>query len=408
MTPWQESCITALASSPLAFEAFKMKQKNKKVLDQYMSRIWKTFRLNSDEQKGKITDNIKYKLTELLSTKFDSPFTFVQPVFPISFTFNISYSEIIKKIFEFLLQNRSKYAKLRRSNYFCEIVLLLYEKKLPVPTKMITCFNEHYMLLNFLSTISNLKITGITIVDIIPHSGRTYSAEKTKLLIEELEFLSSISTIKSKKEKQKKLTLNIGIEIEHDAIIGTNDKIQRKILQQGCVSYDSGFDGDNTGRLRENRIRLNGYKGLKGLYTLLQYMQEYNSIARNSSVHMHIDARIDNTYSTIYRRINDYDIDVCFTDKIQALTQLNRIFDFNASTFDFYSENIRLQSEFKTIEFRFCKVNFNYTDYVIQILALIHWKECFAFGKPCNLRYLRSLADIQQKIHNKYPTIINQ
>lgn len=29
MTKWQESCITALASSPLAWEAFKMKQRNK-------------------------------------------------------------------------------------------------------------------------------------------------------------------------------------------------------------------------------------------------------------------------------------------------------------------------------------------------------------------------------------------
>lgn len=36
MTKWQESCITALASSPMAWEAFKMKQRNKKLLWQYV------------------------------------------------------------------------------------------------------------------------------------------------------------------------------------------------------------------------------------------------------------------------------------------------------------------------------------------------------------------------------------
>lgn len=40
MTKWQESCITALASSPLAWEAFKMKQRNKRMLWQYVNRIW--------------------------------------------------------------------------------------------------------------------------------------------------------------------------------------------------------------------------------------------------------------------------------------------------------------------------------------------------------------------------------
>lgn len=40
MTKWQESCITALASSPMAWEAFKMKQRNKKLLWQYVNRIW--------------------------------------------------------------------------------------------------------------------------------------------------------------------------------------------------------------------------------------------------------------------------------------------------------------------------------------------------------------------------------
>lgn len=30
MTKWQESCITALASSPMAWEAFKMKQRKQK------------------------------------------------------------------------------------------------------------------------------------------------------------------------------------------------------------------------------------------------------------------------------------------------------------------------------------------------------------------------------------------
>lgn len=51
-------------------------------------------------------------------------------------------------------------------------------------------------------------------------------------------------------------SLNVGIEIEHDAEYPTPDKIQRAILLNNCVSYDSGYDGNSSSRLRENRIRL--------------------------------------------------------------------------------------------------------------------------------------------------------
>lgn len=42
MTKWQESCITALASSPMAWEAFKMKQRNRKLLWQYINSMMLT------------------------------------------------------------------------------------------------------------------------------------------------------------------------------------------------------------------------------------------------------------------------------------------------------------------------------------------------------------------------------
>lgn len=201
MTPWQESCITALASSSLAFEAFKMKQKNRKLLDQYLCRIWKTWQIN--ESKPKV------KLKEVHSNHVLKPFL-----------------------------------------------------------------------------------------------------EEWRRTIDSLEL------VKVSKNKVKKMSLNVGIEIEHDAIEPTNLYIQKRILQQNCTSFDSGYDGDCENRLRENRIRLNRYKGLKGLYTLLQYMQENDTLAYNSSVHMHIDAKSDKSFNIIYDIYTDlpvsYDKSYCF------------------------------------------------------------------------------------------------
>ena len=39
-TQWQKSCIEALALGPEEFLLFKLKQKNKRLLNQFLNRIW--------------------------------------------------------------------------------------------------------------------------------------------------------------------------------------------------------------------------------------------------------------------------------------------------------------------------------------------------------------------------------
>lgn len=72
--------------------------------------------------------------------------------------------------------------------------------------------------------------------------------------------------------------MNVGIEIEHIASNPTEFSVCNRILQLNCTSYNSGYDGDYEGRVNENRIRLNGIRGLKGLYYLLFNMQENNCV----------------------------------------------------------------------------------------------------------------------------------
>lgn len=302
MTKWQESCITALASSPMAWEAFKMKQRNRKLLWQYINRIW------------------PYKL--IAGTKVNK------------------------------------------------------NKK------------------DLLAIARILKNLSSKIQYYVPSIERACCIEK---------------------DRRKYNSLNVGIEIEHDAEYPTPDKIQRAILLNNCVSYDSGYDGNSSSRLRENRIQLNGIKGLKGLYILLTNMKENCAIAKSSSVHMHIDCKYDNFFMNcdkFYKgseKNNIYDMSDVITTRMNkykpnndnALQIISRIVDYKISEYDFTSGSlIRCDSEFNTIEYRFAKINFNYSDYVIQILTFIHITECIKHDAPFNIQYLELLYKVMKNLNN--------
>ena len=95
---------------------------------------------------------------------------------------------------------------------------------------------------------------------------------KNKFIAQLKEFVQLLNKAYNKKiTSMRKNYINVGIEIEYDGT-KTPDNIQHRILENGCISFDSGYDGDYAERLRENRIRLNGIAGFKGLYILLEYM----------------------------------------------------------------------------------------------------------------------------------------
>lgn len=413
MTKWQESCITALASSPLAWEAFKMKQRNKRMLWQYVNRIWPYKKI----EKTKI-NTLEYTecINELkIFTKWlvNNRNTIEEAIF------RFKDKKVKSSILEEALKNITKPISTEGAggNYFLEIVITY---KSGVTDRISTCGSEQ--IVHIIRNRWGIKagneyyINRIRFFSSLSRMNEMFSQLYTELqyIIRKLELLRD----RSRNYNPHILynSLNIGIEIEHDADNPTSEEIKKLILRHNCSSYDSGFDGNMDHRLRENRIRLNGINGLKGLYILLEDMKENTAIARNSSVHMHIDCKYDeyNEYYTKYYKkeirtqgIYGWNDAVSYYTKRlvirnpEAIKYLQYIFNYkNVGEKSFWSNShsVRIATEFDTIEYRFLIVNLKYSDYVIQMLALIHITECIKHNCILNKSYLSTLATVAKSL----------
>ena len=346
----------------MAWEAFKMKQRNKKLLWQYINRIW------------------PYKLiagTKVNKNKKDL----------------LAIARILKNLSSTI-------------QYYVPGI------------ERASCIEDVDVRFD--------KVDWLCIKDIISNYGNhLFSLDHTYLDDDNFESLCKIvktiegvkgNTLKyTLKDRRRYNSLNVGIEIEYDAEYPTPDKIQRAILLNNCVSYDSGYDGNSSNRLRENRIQLNGIKGLKGLYILLTNMKENCAIAKNSSVHMHIDCKYDNFFmdrSKFYKGSEKdciygmVDVLAIRMSKYQsntdsALQIISDIVEYEVTRYHFNtSDYTRYNNEFNTIEYRFAKINFNYSDYVIQILTFIHITECIKHDAPFNIQYLELLYKVMKNLNN--------
>lgn len=413
MTKWQESCITALASSPLAWEAFKMKQRNKRMLWQYVNRIWPYKKI----EKTKI-NTLEYTecINELkIFTKWlvNNRNTIEEAIF------RFKDKKVKSSILEEALKNITKPISTEGAggNYFLEIVITY---KSGDTDRISTCGSEQ--IVHIIRNRWGIKagneyyINRIRFFSSLSRMNEMFSQLYTELqyIIRKLELLRD----RSRNYNPHILynSLNIGIEIEHDADNPTSEEIKKLILRHNCSSYDSGFDGDMDHRLRENRIRLNGINGLKGLYILLEDMKENAAIARNSSVHMHIDCKYDEYdehYTKYYKNelhkpsIYNWDDAVSYYTKRlvirnpEAIKYLQYIFEYKNVGEKFFwlkSRNVRVATEFDTIEYRFLIVNLKYSDYVIQMLALIHITECIKHNCILNKSYLSTLATVAKSL----------
>lgn len=413
MTKWQESCITALASSPLAWEAFKMKQRNKRMLWQYVNRIWPYKRIKKTR-----TSTLEYTecINELkIFTKWlvNNRNTIEEAIF------RFKDKKVKSSILEEALKNITKPISTEGAggNYFLEIVITY---KSGDADRISTWGSEQ--IVHIIRNKRGIKagneyyINRIRFFSSLRRMNEMFSQLYTELqyIIRKLELLRD----RSRNYNPHILynSLNIGIEIEHDADNPTSEEIKKLILRHNCSSYDSGFDGNMDHRLRENRIRLNGINGLKGLYILLEDMKENTAIARNSSVHMHIDCKYDeyNEYYTKYYKkeirtqgIYSWDNAVSYYTKglvirnPKAIKYLQYIFNYkNVGEKSFWSNShsVRIATEFDTIEYRFLIVNLKYSDYVIQMLALIHITECIKHNCILNKSYLSTLATVAKSL----------
>ena len=413
MTKWQESCITALASSPLAWEAFKMKQRNKRMLWQYVNRIWPYKRIKKTR-----TSTLEY--TECINELKTFAKWLVNNHNNLeekNFTFR--EGKVKSNILEEALKDITHPISTEGvgGSYFLEINIKYKSESFDTTStcgdRQISCIisnrygineGEEYYLYNIrvFSSLHNMHRMFNQVFDELQ-----YIIEKLRLLQDKSRNYKPITLYNS---------LNVGIEIEHDADNPTSEKIKNLILRHNCSSYDSGFDGNMDHRLRENRIRLNGINGLKGLYILLEDMKENAAIARNSSVHMHIDCKYDeyNEHYTKYYKnelhkpsIYNWDDAVSYYTKRlvirnpEAIKYLQYIFEYKNVGEKFFwsnSRNVRVATEFDTIEYRFLIVNLKYSDYVIQMLALIHITECIKHNCILNKSYLSTLATVAKSL----------
>lgn len=410
---WKDDLLAAMMTSPTALTLFKAKQSNKRHCDQVINSLWsyKTEKIvNADVRWRKPkTKSIERLMAEFSSINVNMLLEAGKQKKPIKLNapiqgemlFNLhSYEE--NELFK--LMNKMKTLKCGVLNQY---KLFSFERcgrdldNIYLPHS-VSYFEE------LLNTLFNRDI-----YIVIPMFDNIKDAKfwlkcKNKFIAQLKEFVQLLNKAYNKKiTSMRKNYTNVGIEIEYDGT-KTPDNIQHKILENGCISFDSGYDGNYRGRLRENRIRLNGIAGFKGLYILLEYMKENDKLAKNSSVHMHIDcgvlnganAKFHNKNNRKQRTMDIYNNATKLTiDNFKLLCDIFEI-DLGNDTqyFGFFVDNMRWNDDFNTVEFRFCMVSLNYTDYIYQMLILIHIINCARYQLPINTQYLKKLKEIKDKI----------
>ena len=410
---WKDDLLAAMMTSPTALTLFKAKQSNKRHCDQVINSLWsyKTEKnVNPDVRWRKPkTKSIERLITEFSSINVNMLLEAGKQKKPIKLNasiqgemfFNLhSYEE--NELFKLMnkmktlkreVLNRYKLFSFERCGRNVDNIYLPHSVSYFEELLNTLFFRDIYIVIPIFDNIKDAKL---------------WLKCKNKFIAQLKEFVQLLNKAYNKKiTSMRKNYINVGIEIEYDGT-KTPDNIQHRILENGCISFDSGYDGDYAGRLRENRIRLNGIAGFKGLYILLEYMKENDKLAKNSSVHMHIDcsalsganAKFHNKNNRKQRTMDIYNSATKLTiDNFKLLCDTFEIdLGINTQYFGFFVDNMRWNDHFDTVEFRFCMVSLNYTDYIYQMLILIHIINCARYQLPINTKYLKKLKEIKDKV----------
>ena len=272
-----------------------------------------------------------------------------------------------------------------------------------------------------------------------------------------------LQTILFKEEYEKtyqKGTMTFGIELEYYQKrhmvhlknktvrgIRTKQMLYKKtnykhLLKKGILSYNVGWDGHSTTRLNENRIRINGLKGLTGFYQIINEMRKTTCLTNQSSIHIHLDHRYNNTYRDIALDLDDYSYQYSLLDSIFKkdinentlsfeekrlvhegfreqyrcgviahtlyLDVLKRLSvpDIWQSVLTFFGEdktsvdrlltfvvNIRRNNAFQTVEYRMFTPTFDYSRIVAELLIAIQIDRTVTRGTTLNENIVRSIIN---------------
>lgn len=331
MSTFQQELIQSLMTSPTVFEMFKRNNKKympyintytKKLFPETTEKVLISKKLVQVDKPNdsiiKLLDNISQKSCEKIDESISS-ITYQEFYNMIDTDNNIKLKVTLDSNKIYICQNRIRFAQ-----RFDELKL-----KSPVCVKfMFTSDNVRY---SDPFDRNNILKTYDIFLDLFSRSNgvlnflRRENAVTNELVlcnVNELSFedfyklflqVKLVLSIFCKEEyiyKTVKKPMNIGVEIEF-----YQKRFHRRICQQtkyaksekqklqhkkGISSFMSGFDGNMTSRLNENRIRLNGRKGLHGFYDVLHNMRQNVYLTENSSVHMHFDHRFNNSYPKEY------------------------------------------------------------------------------------------------------------
>lgn len=383
MTKFEKSCIEAICESPMAFELFRKRAYNVKRVDQFVNKIW-PYKLRS-KRKTKNQDvlkavrrirNILYE--ESLVPQDDSSTT--------TYEFNYSANQLRREI------------RMIGKNTKSEI---LY----PSADNILNICDEDWHTITQLSGRRRVSV-GSILHDILESNifnskkiyiNRRYRRHYSKELL--MHVVSMFDKVLSKGTNYKPTYLNVGIEIEYEGI--DLNYFEKELIKNKAVSFNSGWDGNMVGRLRENRLRISGISGLSALKLLLIEMEVNLCLLDNhSGIHYHIDCSHRDPERIVYKE-NSRKILSLLGDYSR---KVNDIFGSNSGNVAMYLSNrIRIPDEFETLEWRMIYPSLNYTLMVSQMLFCIYMTKIATSYNEKNPpkidgEYLSLLANISKKI----------
>ena len=396
MTNWEKSCIEALVTSPIAFSLFRDKQKNKKHVDQFINKIWpykieKVFKAKQKEQSDVFDEILKRIMIarnhEDKSDEIDLGMIHLNDV----------KGEELIRIFNKNMKDQTCNSS---GNH---IVRLELQAKTGRPTRIY--IKDGFR--NYREEITEVILGSAiyTEIKMVTVDGRVGTDEVIDA------FLSCIKKNKKprgveNKFRRKFIGQNVGIEIEYDGV--WHNYLEKELVKtKNAISFNSGIDGGATDgsneayllsqRLRENRLRINGHRGLVALHFLLEEMNKTNSIMTiRSGMHFHIDLTHKGSRNLEsdpnWRLLND--------PELKLLYSIFEIKNSDRHISDRHiKEQIRLPTEFNTMEWRMGSPTLNYSKLVVEILTAIHVTNVITKkNKQINSEYLECLLDIKTKL----------
>ena len=391
MTSWEKSCIEALITSPIAFSLFRDKQKNKKHVDQFINKIWpyKIKKVFKDEQKKQsdVFDKILKRIMTIRNHENKSD----------EIDLGMIHLNDIKG--EELIRIFNKNMKDQTCNSSGNHIIRL---ELQAKTGRSTRIYIKDGFRNYRKEITEVIFesaiyTGIEMVAVDGRLGTDEVIDAFLSCVEE----NKKSRRTEDKFKRKFIGQNVGIEIEYDGI--WHNYLEKELVKtKNAISFNSGIDGGITNgsdgmyfmhdRLRENRLRINGHRGLVAFHFLIEEMKRTNSIMTiKSGMHFHIDLTHQGSRNLEsdpnWRLLND-----------PELKLLCSIFEIKNSD-RHIKEQIRFPTEFNTMEWRMGSPTLNYSKLAVEILTAIHVTNVITKkNKQINSEYLKCLLDIKTKL----------